>query len=125
MKNSQPVLKGQAFLHEVQFILFIPKQHADNQAKFSILRVCMQDVRHKISKIQDELYNLHLSLGKNFVNFDSSENKDYICLSSFNLTHQRNLDKKFLMLSKNKNHPKMFSTCILLTISLSTFLPII
>ena len=73
---------------------------AVTRAKLSILRACIQDVRHKISKIEDELYNLHLFLGKNLVNFVRSENEDYICLSSFNLGHQRNLDKKISTLLK-------------------------
>ena len=49
---------------------------AVTHSKFSTLRACIQDVRHKISKTEDELYDLDLSLGKNLVNFDM---EDYNC----------------------------------------------
>ena len=68
---------------------------AVTRAKLSILRACIQDVRHKISKIEDELYVLHFSLDKNLVNFNSFENEDYICLRSLNLAHQRNFNNFF------------------------------
>ena len=67
--------------------------------------------------IGDEHYDLHLSLGKNLVNFDSSKKEDYSSLSSLNFAHQRNLDKKLSMLLKkqipsqniiNKNLPDNF-----------------
>ena len=72
---------------------------AVTHTKFSILRACIQDVRYKISKIEDKLY-LHLFQSKYLVNFDSSENEDYISLSSFNLSHQCNLE--FLTLFKKQ-----------------------
>ena len=81
---------------------------AITRAKFSVLRACIQDVRHKISKIEVELYDLHLSLGKNLVNFDSSENEDYISLSSFNLLLINVIwvKKNFDFVEKTKTIPK-------------------